>query len=587
MIDQNETLQACLIDIERGVPLEDVLNKLPAEALDLTPLIRLAAATRSVPHPVLRPDIAQVQKSRVERAAQLARTGGSRPAAWNWLAKPRNSLALAGAFALVLVVVAAAVGINMLLNAGQVAKLADVTGLVEVANSAESNDWHFVSAGESLQAGQLIRTYADSTLTLAYYEGSRTLVGPNSELVVAELARNGDALQVLLSQRAGMTSNAIVPLRGNGSYFNVDTPSGLVVVHGTSFDVDVTSGGEVLFAVTHGKVQITNDVSEVFLLSGQATTALPGVDFEKPGYQFTLTGKVESILGELWKVDGIAFSVMPATEILGSYQPGDAVRVKGRILETGQWVADRIEPAQTEQQKASFTGLIETMSEIPGTWMIGGQGVMVTKDTDLDERLEIGSPVKVTFVVQTDGWLAKEIELLEDERPEPTATPTNAETSGSKTPTATATLPPTATLTPTATETFTPSPSVTGTPSTETPIPTITYTPSVMPKNENSSCDNRTNIQPEGLRLSQRYQVSYEEIMDWFCKGFGFGEIDLAYELSKASGIPVSEIFRMRSDGMGWGNIKKAVSAQITPSPVIKDNEKPAPKPSHTPKPKK
>ena len=96
-----------------------------------------------------------------------------------------------------------------------------------------------------------------------------------------------------------------------------------------------------------------------------------------------------------------------------------------------------------------------------------------------------------------------------------------------------------------------------------------------MPKNENSRCDNRTSMQPEGLRLAARYHVTYEEIMEWFCKGFGFGEIDLAYGLSQASNIPVSEIFRMRTNGMGWGNIKKAINAQIVPGSDAKKNGKP------------
>ena len=583
MNNQDDLLQSYLADLERGVPMEDVINGMPAEAMSLAPLIHLAVAARGIPYPMLRPELVEVQRTRVVREARAVHNPRQQPALWAWLVKPKNSLALAGAFALVLVVIAAAVGINLLFNTGNVATMADVSGLVEVANSVESDDWHFVSAGETLQAGQHIRTYADSSVTLAYFEGSRTLVGPNSDVILTNLGKgSGDALQVLLSQNAGITTHGVVPLRGIGSYFHVDTPSGQVIVHGTSFIVDVIPGGDVLFAVTHGKVQVKNDLSDVFLLSGQATSALPGADIEQPGYQFMLTGKVESIQDASWQVNGIQFGITSSTNILGSYQPGDDVRVKGRILETGEWVADRIEPAQTEKQKSNFTGVIETMSEIPGMWKIGGQDVFVTNETELAQGLKVGSPVEVSFVVQADlSWLAKEIELLEDENPEVTATPTDTETPGEATPTETSTATPTDTATPT--ETDTPTPTATGTLITETPTPTMT----VIPKNENSRCDNLTNPQPEGLRLSQRYQVSYETIMDWFCKGFGFGEIDLAYELSYASGIPVSDIFRMRSNGMGWGTIKAAVSTQITPTPRPKNNEKPTPKPSHTPKPKK
>ena len=60
---------------------------------------------------------------------------------------------------------------------------------------------------------------------------------------------------------------------------------------------------------------------------------------------------------------------------------------------------------------------------------------------------------------------------------------------------------------------------------------------------------------PEGLRLADLYQVSYAEIMQWFCQGFGFGEIDLAYSLSRQTGVAVAEIFALRGTGMGWGEI--------------------------------
>lgn len=51
--------------------------------------------------------------------------------------------------------------------------------------------------------------------------------------------------------------------------------------------------------------------------------------------------------------------------------------------------------------------------------------------------------------------------------------------------------------------------------------------------------------------------VTYDEVMDWFCLGYGFGEIDMAYRLSVLSGVSVDEIFQMREDGMGWGQIKQ------------------------------
>ena len=63
-------------------------------------------------------------------------------------------------------------------------------------------------------------------------------------------------------------------------------------------------------------------------------------------------------------------------------------------------------------------------------------------------------------------------------------------------------------------------------------------------------------LHPAGMALAGQYDVPYEEIMGWFCSGFGFGEIDLAYSLSLESGLPVDDVFAMKTDGMGWGQIK-------------------------------
>jgi hypothetical protein len=62
---------------------------------------------------------------------------------------------------------------------------------------------------------------------------------------------------------------------------------------------------------------------------------------------------------------------------------------------------------------------------------------------------------------------------------------------------------------------------------------------------------------PEGLHLAELYQVEYAEIIDWFCRGYGFGEIDLTYNLSQQTGVTVTQIFTMRNMGLGWGKIMK------------------------------
>lgn len=62
---------------------------------------------------------------------------------------------------------------------------------------------------------------------------------------------------------------------------------------------------------------------------------------------------------------------------------------------------------------------------------------------------------------------------------------------------------------------------------------------------------------PVGQGLAERFGVSYDEIMGWFCQGYGFGEIRHAYSISSQVDVPVEEVFDQREAGFGWGQIRK------------------------------
>jgi hypothetical protein len=133
----------------------------------------------------------------------------------------------------------------------------------------------------------------------------------------------------------------------------------------------------------------------------------------------------------------------------------------------------------------------------------------------------------------------------------------------------------TATPEPSDTPTETPTETPTGTATPETSeTPEVTETPEITPTpTELTNCTG-ANPHPTGTKLALRYGVTYEEIMGWFCQGFGFGEIDLAYSLSLQSGVPVEQIFDMRKSGMGWGNIRKSLAPNGPPAKKPKPTKK-------------
>lgn len=456
MSNNDELLQQKLLALETGIPLEMVLAGIGSENQELLELIRLAAAMRSLPHPEMRAEHAQIQQEQLAAArsgATLAakRNGyraderlqldrkGSRPqpgiAAFFENLFPGLKSARLSAFApamavaglVLLVVVVSLAGLSAWLagpSGAQVVRVMDVDGQVEVASSHLGGDWQQVANGDQLRSGQRIRSWDAAHATLVFFDGSRTTLAPNSDLTFSKVDGDwGNVLRVALTQNRGKISNSVVPLRGKASSFIVLTPSGAASVHGTTFSVAVDAKGKSRFAVDTGRVLVSNTSSEVFLTAGQAMAGWVDQSFDQPAYQFALVGDLTANQGSTWIVAGVPFTVDDATVISGDIQIGDRVLVEGRVLEDSSWIADSIELAADGEQTSTFTGILQKMEG--DTWQIGGWNVMVDDDTQLGEGLQVGSAVKVTFRLSADGrWLAVQIKALETEEPEPSATPT-------------------------------------------------------------------------------------------------------------------------------------------------------------------
>ena len=748
MPDYDDMLQKKLSDLENGADLDEVLQDLPEEAKEIGSLIRLASTVRTMPHPepAAQTSLAQIQQradadsnpadgnladgnladrnqadNQQETSPTLPAADRTQPAAgippvrrspadwthdtipagrnrqpypnanrgfWAWLSTGAF-LATAGAAAVFIGLLL--VGVNLWISGRQMdtARVEAMTGQVQVATNAAGTTWKNISTGYRLKRGDQLRTLGASSATLAFFEGSRTLVSPNSALALEELnGSSGKAIQVKIDLTSGETSNKVTPLQGKKSYFLVQTPSGTASVHGTEFYVRVTKNGLSKFAVNTGVVQVKNNTGEVTLQAGQTTSASENGAIADPTYQFSVQGSVLSIdeTTGTWEVSGMEFDVVETTAISGQPQLGDTVSVTGRILEDQTRVANSIEPADDNNQTAFFTGTLEKNEG--EEWQVSGLFVTVNQDTRVDENLAIGDPVRITFNLLNDGtWLGLKVESLVENPQEPVTTATmtadpNARPSYEFTPdevgnvscessdlNVTGTLRNTASdakdyaanvrlgylidrggqyidevslspdewtridagqtvtfqihmrmnekwseaqknqkpdddendaevklrifiasatnrpdhlngrltvtvrancqvdQTPTITGTFTATqPTESTLEGTNTPRASKTPTapsPTRTPAKTGQCPGDKTH--PTGMKLAQRYGVPYTEIMKWFCQHYGFGEIDLAYSLSRQSGKPVQEIFAMKASGMGWGNIKKAVLGDKKP----------------------
>lgn len=335
---------------------------------------------------------------------------------------------------------------------------------------------------------------------------------------------------------------------------------------------------------------------------------------------FSFSGPIQATTGEQWRIAGVTVAVNNGTVLADSLKVNDLVNVTFRVV-GGEWVAQRIvaidasghEPTATPtatadpaaqpvlvfqpgellqsacassyvfdadlRNTASQVDDVAAIVELTYTIVQGAQFVeMVSVKPDTWQSIAAGQSVSVTTTLTTNAaWSAapagSEIQLrlsiaAETNRPggHDTKLSLIAESTCATTPAA-------ATQTSTSTLTATTTPSTTGTPvGTLTPTATLTPTMSVTPSvtaaptltptpGATAGACTGADPQPHGMTLAQKYGVSYEEIMGWFCQGYGFGEIEHAYDLSRETGVAVPDIFSLRASGLGWGQIRKQLTA--------------------------
>ena len=511
MPDIDDRLQKYISQIEAGVPKEQVLSTLKDGEQELAALIKLADAMRTISHPMPAPAYSHASKQKIIAAMPKSQTKRASNGKFQlgWLFFP----SLTGAVALLVVMLITFTSLGIWLAGpanADVALAANIDGVVELSNSPDSSNWAVLNGGEALRSGQYIRTSPGSSAVLLYSDGSRTQVGPETELLLRKIdgSWNGD-IHIKLEQTIGQTVHDVVPLHSQDAYYTVVMPSGDANVHGTTFTVNVEANGTSRVIVDTGQVLVTTAADEMIIPAGQATLLQPGLAQEMGNY-FKIVDVIDSIQGSQWTVSGQTFKITNQTQIQGTPSPGQVLQIEGRILANGQWVADSITPLQ-EEYHASFTGLVEKIAATG--WTIGGKSVIVNETTQVETGISVGSMVEVNyFTLTNDRWLALHIAGLDDE----TLTETEA------------------------------SPQSEPTTSSSAASPT-------QPENRALTCQ-QDQTQAEAQRLSQQFGVSYEEIMIWYCSGYGFGEIELAYNLSQMSNQPVYVIFNLNAS-MTWSEI--------------------------------
>ncbi|MBI2919021.1 MAG: hypothetical protein HYY01_13660 [Chloroflexi bacterium] len=124
------------------------------------------------------------------------------------------------------------------------------------------------------------------------------------------------------------------------------------------------------------------------------------------------TGTVESFTAAEAVVSGKNVAINDQTEVKGALQVGATVRVEGTLQPDGSVQATKIDVRIPEEQKAEFSGTIESIS--PTQWVVSGRKVNIDAQTRIEARgiLQVGAVATVEGTLQADGSvLANKIEV--------------------------------------------------------------------------------------------------------------------------------------------------------------------------------
>jgi len=261
---------------------------------------------------------------------------------------------------------------------------------------------HFTLTGEVQEIGDDSWTIAGQTITLS----DSTFV--DNTLVIGDIARvegltleNGNLQAVRITAVPGEDG---LPFDFTGVVETISpeswTISGMTVkiTENTLLEEGLVVGGIVKVS---GKIleDGTWEASRIVrALQGDST--------------FELTGKVED--KDPWKVAGITFETREWTQIDDGIGTGDLVRVQGRILEEGTWLAYSIELVEEGEGTNPIIILIGRVISVD-PWVVNGFPLNVTDDTDIQGTITPGMIVRVEILLLPDGtWQVLSIAPLDD-----------------------------------------------------------------------------------------------------------------------------------------------------------------------------
>ena len=174
-----------------------------------------------------------------------------------------------------------------------------VSGDVEFAKKG-STTWMPLAKGVLVAPGYTIRTGANSSAVLRWFEGNAVKIGPSSLFSIDSLSRKGAAESSKLDLVQGSIYAKSKKISAGESAFEVKTPTAIAGVRGTEFFAEIAEAGKSTFAVTDGQITVEAQSITVILDTNYMISVEPGMP---PGEIFSISddlkGRIQADAGEV------------------------------------------------------------------------------------------------------------------------------------------------------------------------------------------------------------------------------------------------------------------------------------------------
>ena len=235
-------------------------------------------------------------------------------------------------------------------------------------------------------------------------------VGLTSETVSADGIEVGDLVEVegRLAPNGTLQAASISPADEAGLAFSF-----IGVIESIAEGEWIISGQAVAVG-PESEVEEGLAAGEVAAVSGQiledgtwAANSIARVEAAEARFEFR--GVVERM--DPWLVSGVSLETVDWTEVDEGLQQGDRVKVEGRLLENGAWLAEEIKLLDPDKPlKFEFVGRVTSLDP----WAVAGIDLAVDDETEIEAEIAVGDTVKVEGrSLENGAWLAEEIKLLD------------------------------------------------------------------------------------------------------------------------------------------------------------------------------